>query len=785
MSSGYLYRSELIARIRRALAEGPVVLWGPPGFGKTLLLKEIARAEGLPYRTHASFHPGALDLEAPPPAFHPRQIVALPQRPAVPPEVSLFGPEALAFTPDEVRALARQLSAQELAKKAIERLGGWPVLVRRGLEAAVADPAEEPLRGLIESFLNALKPSARALLPLLLVELPEAAWRNAGFSEPLDELLTGGWVQGGQRVRPLPALGLYLQATQGTPPYAQVADAIAEALTLDPEAAFLAYLAYRRPEAGQAFELLAERLLPEGAFNRLVEAWDRLPPEFRTPKGALFVAQAERSRGHLDAALALARWAAGFPETYAEAKDVEGTVLIHLGRYRDAARAFKAGLAHAEPAQKARMLTGLGAALIRDGRYQEAAEVLKQAIEACPAADVYVLARAEQNLGIALHHLGHLEQAVAAYREALKLKENQGPLTQANTLLSMGEALRLLGRFEEAHRVLKEALKKAEASGEYRAISYSALNLGDLYTDAGWLEDAEAAYRRAERALRAAEDRYGLGLLHLGRARLYRKQKARALARNELAQAEAVFKDGGSPAELAEVYLERARLGGPARRRWIERALTEARATGSQRLLAWAKAEAVLAGQRGEEDAAFAARYALAEDLPMLLNPRFLPVWAQAGPTGQAVLEQLALGTGVVRVFSLGRLEIRREEREIHLPTAKELWVLLFLWLRPEEDPRTLFPEAKNPAKRLQVAIHHLRTALGEDWVRSKSGRYRSSPLPGTWWDLGVLEAALPHRALPPIRELIASLNRGPFAPGAPFQRERRRLKRRLRQALP
>jgi len=784
MFGGYLYRSELIARIRRALAEGPVVLWGPPGFGKTLLLKEVAREVGLTYRTRPDSQPGAYDLAVFPKTFFPGQLVALPERPPAVPELTLFGPEALAFTPQEVRELARRLGAGARFEAAARWLGGWPALVRRGLEAGAVDPAEEPLRGLLEGFLERLGEEERNLLWLLQVELPEAAWRRAGQAVGLSRVLKGGWARGGRRVRPLPALLRYFAVVQGPPPFEAVQKAVEAALVLDPEAAFVAYLAYRRAEAGRAFELFAERLLPEGAFDRVVEAWDRLPPEFRTAKGALFVAQAERSRGHLDAALALARWAAREPGVYALAKDVEGSVLIHQGRYRDAARAFEDGLIHADPALKARMLTGLGAALIRDGRYREAVRVLRQAVEACPAADVDVLARAHQNLGIALHHLGHLEQAVAAYREALKLKENQGPLTQANTLLSMGEALRLLGRFEEAHRVLKEALKKAEASGEYRAISYSALNLGDLYTDAGWVEEAEAAYRRAERALAAAEDRYGQGLLHLGRGRLYRQRGARALAGAELVRAEAIFKEGGSPAELAEVYLERARLGGRGRRRWLKEALAAAEEVGSQRLLAWVRAERVLAGEGEAEEAAFAARYALEEDLPFLLSPRYLPVWAQAGEAGRAALERLALGAGAARVYSLGRLQVWREE-EVRLPTAKELWVLLFLWLRPGEDPTTLFSEAKNPAKRVQVAVHHLRSRLGEDWVRrTPEGGYAARPLPGVWWDAGLLETALPWARLGPVRELVAALYRGPLAPGAPFERERRRLSRRVRRAL-
>ncbi len=779
MASGYLYRSGLLERVVAVSKEAPVVLWGPPGFGKTLLLKEVARRLELPYRTEPEDAPAAYDLEKPPEAFVPGAVYALPARPRVGPEAVLLGPEALAFDEAEVRELARRLGVPRLARPAWEQLGGWPALVRRGLEQGVADPSEEPLRGYLEAHLAALPPDERELLWLLVLALPEPAWRRAGWGKALDALLERGWATARDgRVHPLPAVAHYLRAARGWPPYARVAGALEAARELDPEAALEGYLRYRRPEAGQAFERLAEHLLPRGAFDRLMEAWGRLPKTHRTPRGALQAARAERSRGRLESALALARSAIGEPGLRAEARDVEGSVLIHLGRYREAADAFREGLAHADDELRPRMLAGLGAALIRDGRFSEAVRVLERVVGGERPLDAPVLARAEHNLGIALHHLGHLERAVAAYQEALGLKADQGPLTQANTLLSMGEALRLLGRFEDAHRTLKSALEKAEEAREYRAIGYSALNLGDLYTDAGWFEAAAAAYRRAEEVLRLARDPYGLGLLFLGRGRLYRRRGARAAARHELNQAEAVLKEGGSPAELAEVYLERALLGGPGRRRWLKAAEAAARATESQRILARVWAERVLVGELGEEAAARAAAFALEEDPLLALEGRYLPVWAAGGDPGQALLERLALGFGRTQVYSFGETRIVREGETLRFPTSKEVWVLLHFWLRPGEDPAALFAGAKNPAKRLQIAVHHLRSRLGEDWVQTDAGGYRARPLPGVWWDAALFEAARPHAHLAPIRAFLRTLYRGPLAPGAPFSRERRRFAR-------
>ncbi len=774
MASGYLYRSGLVERVRQGLEEAPVVVWGPPGFGKTLLLKEVARAEGLPYRTEPGEGPGAYDLAAPPPGLAPGQLVALPARPAEPDGAVLVGPEALAFGEAEVAELARRVGAPRLAREAVRSLGGWPLLVRRGLEAGRVNPAAEPLRGYLEAWLARLDALAEALWALTL-PLPEAAWRRAGAGAAIDALLAGGWLVPGERLGVRTAAARYLAATRGRPPWGAVAGAVAAAVELDPEAALEAYLAYRREEAGPAFERVAEALLASAAYEKAVRLWRRLPKEARTPRGALLVARAERSLGRLEAALALARRATSDPGVFVEARDVEGSVLILLGRYREAARAFSLALERAPEDRRHRLLAGLGAALIRDGRYRQAAGVLERAVAAAKSGeDPLVLARAQHNLGIARHHAGYLEEAVAAYREALALKGAMGPLTQANTLLSMGEALRLLGRFEEAHRVLKEALEKAEASREYRAVGYSALNLGDLYADAGWWERAEAAYLRAEAALHPTGDRYGEGLLALGRARVRRGQGAPASALRLLEAAEAALKEGGSPAELAEVYLERARLCPDRAPALLAEAEAMAAEAGSRRLLARIRAERVLLGTAGDEAALYAAGYALEEDLPLLLDLRYLPVWAraaEAGPAGRALLEELALGRGTTRVRSLGGVRIEREG-PLGFPTSKEPWVLLFLWLRPGDDPRGLFAAAKNPDKRLQIAVHHLRRVLGEDWVERTAGGYRARPLPGVWWDAAVFRAAARARQ-PRLVELARRVYQGPLAPGAPFEKER------------
>jgi hypothetical protein len=122
--------------------------------------------------------------------------------------------------------------------------------------------------------------------------------------------------------------------------------------------------------------------------------------------------------------------------------------------------------------------------------------------------------------------------------------------------------------------------------------------------------------------------------------------------------------------------------------------------------------------------------------------------------------------------------------------TRKEPWVLFALWLggpaSAEALAERLFAGAKNPRKRVQVAVHHVREALGEAWIRWEGELYRAAPLPGTWWDAGLLERLVAAGDRVPAwgrdawHEALRVLHRGPLLPGAPFDAERERVARGL-----
>ncbi len=801
MAEGYVYRKVLLDRIILAMRQSPVVLWGPPGFGKTLVLREIARERDIPYREQEGDEPGVYDLLRPPERWRPGQVVALRRRPAGAHEFVLFGPQALAFEIEEAREMARRLKAGRDWRKVWERLGGWPVLVRQAFEHGASYPHEEPLRSWMEALLVRLAPKEREVLGLLRFEPSElAAWR-ALDSAALTALLERGFVRPHEgRLRLLPALANYLAETEPLPPFA-VAERLlnAEETLGDPEAALEGYLRYGAPRASDVFVRAAALWNREGRAEKTVSYWNRLQVIDAQPEAYLAVAEAEYLGGRLQRSLGLYEHVAARHsdrKKRAEALLGLGTVRVRLGRYEEAVEAFREAAKHATPEQQCRAEASLGGALVRIGRYAEAARVLEHARTSAAGVDPRVEARAQHNLGIAYHHMGLLPEAITAYTSSLQIRGEDEPLARANTLLSLGEALRLTGRWEEAERTLKEARRVAEASGEYRSLGYSYLNTGDLYVEAGWLEEAGESYRLAQDLLVPSEDLYGIGLVELGMGRMYARMGRLREAEWRFRKALENLKDGGSPAEHASVWIEQSRLlGDEEAARLLERAESAAKEMGARRVALQARLERLariapeFSAQEVEEVSVEVVKL---EALPLLLSPHLVPIWLAAGAAaegGALVYERLVWGWGAVRVHSLGAVRIMRES-PVEFFTSKEPWVLFALWLRGPSDPEKLaewlFPDARNPRKRVQIAVHHVREALGEPWIRRREGAYVADPLPGTWWDLAVLRAALagyekvPDWAAEAREKALKQLNGGPLLPGTPFKEEREQVQREL-----
>jgi len=775
----------------RELRERPVVLWGPPGFGKTLLLKEVARARDLPYREEWSAEVAVYDLKKPPPEWIGGQLLAMRRKPEVPGNVLLLGPEALAMTEEEAREMNRHLGAGRAWRKTWERLGGWPLLLRRAYEAGAERPHEEPLRSWIKSFLARLTPQQRQTLELLRFAPSEQAARRVLPLEELETILARGLALPREgRLRLLPALANYLEETTALPPL-RLAKPLLEAENEfgSQEVALEGYLNYHEPEAQQVFVEAAPGWNRSGEVAKTIGYWERLKDMDVDPAVYLPVAEAEYLSGRLERALGLYRYAVERvkdDEGLTEALLGVGTVLVRLGRYEQAEEAFSRAQAHATEQQRRRAEASLGGALIREGKYEEAARVLRRArIVTQEAGQAKVEARAQHNLGIAYHHMGLINEAIAAYRASLALRRDAPSLERANTMLSLGEALRLVGRWEEAHRVLRRANEVAEASGEYRALGYTLNNLGDLYVEANWLEEAEGSYQGALEILEPSQDRYGVGLVQLGLGRMYVRAGRPREAFWRYERALENLEEGGSSAELASVWINQAELlEGYEAVALLERAEAAAREVGARRVALRARLDK-LARRLPDIDLAdvekAAAETLKLEALPFLLEPRYAPIWLsgqKSGDAGALVFERLVHGWGTVRFYTLGQDRVMRE-RVVEFFTRKEPWVLYALWLfgpqGADELAERVFPDAKNPRKRVQIAVHHVREALGEDWIRFSGGVYRAEPLPGSWWDAAVLNSIeesadrLPSWAAGAVEAARKVLKRGDLLPGSPF----------------
>lgn len=791
MAGGYVYRKQLVERILSELRERPVVLWGPPGFGKTLLLKEVARARDLTYNNEWSGEPGVYDLPQPPEEWVGGQLLAMRRKPEVPENVLLLGPEALALGEEEAREMSRHLSAGRAWRKTWERLGGWPLLLRRAYEAGAERPHEEPLRSWIKSFLARLTPPQRQVLELLRLEPGEQAARRALASEDLETILARGLALPREgRLRLLPALAHFLEETTALPPLELARPLLAaESEFGSREVALDGYLKYHEPEALVVFMEAAPRWNRAGEASKTVAYWERVQDLETGAAAYLPVAEAEYLSGRLERALGLYRYAverAADDEKLTEALLGVGTVLVRLGRYEQAEEAFRRAQAHATPQQRRRAEASLGGALIRAGKYEEAARVLRRTRSVTQeTGEATVEARAQHNLGIALHHMGLISEAITAYRASLALRREASSLERANSLLSLGEALRLVGRWEEAHRLLRQACEVAETSGEYRALGYTRINLGDLYVDAGWLEEAEASYQGAIEILEPSQDRYGVGLVQLGLGRMYVRAGRPREAWWRYERALENLEEGGSSAELASVWINQAELlEGDEAVALLERAEAAARKVGARRvalraglgMLARALPEATREAVEQAADEVLQL-----EALPFMIEPAFAPIWVSARASGEAgalVFERLVHGWGSVRFYTLGQERVMRE-RAVEFFTRKEAWVLYALWVygpqSADELSQRVFPEAKNPRKRVQIAVHHVREALGEDWIRFSGGVYQAAPLPGSWWDAAVLRSLqegadrLPDWAEGAMEEAVRILQRGEFLGGSPL----------------
>ncbi|MCA1726742.1 MAG: tetratricopeptide repeat protein [Actinobacteria bacterium] len=246
----------------------------------------------------------------------------------------------------------------------------------------------------------------------------------------------------------------------------------------------------------------------------------------------------------------------------------EAGVARRAGRYPDAlrwltrARGLLRGPLDAEAtAILAQVSVWSGQIRQEQGRVPEAVRWLERAVgEAEAAHDLDALAHAYYALDLAALNLGTLREPAMSYK-AITIYEHLGDLGgQANVLNNLGGFAYYEGRWDEAVALYERGRAAREKTGDSVNAAFGTVNVGEIRSDQGRLEEAEPLLRQALQVWRAAGYRsgvaYALGQLARAASRSGRHDEAIRM----FDEARALAREIGSEFELAEATL--ARPGG-------------------------------------------------------------------------------------------------------------------------------------------------------------------------------------------------------------------------------
>jgi DNA-binding CsgD family transcriptional regulator/tetratricopeptide (TPR) repeat protein len=263
-------------------------------------------------------------------------------------------------------------------------------------------------------------------------------------------------------------------------------------------------------EAGVAAERVYAFAEAQRQFERALELWERAGPPRQQPGGVLDktellarAGEAAANAGAADRAVALHRAARAEVAPAADpllAAQLTERLAFHLrvaGRpgafeaYQEAVR-----LVPAEPsAARARVLAGLGQALMLRARFTEAASVCTEAIAVAGEVGAPVVeAHAMTSLGTAIARLGETDRGLAYLEEARRRGAELGAAKdEARACVNLSDLLDDLGRLEEAVAVATEGIEVASAAGLRR--TFGAFLAGNaaasLYHLGRWDETVE------------------------------------------------------------------------------------------------------------------------------------------------------------------------------------------------------------------------------------------------------------------------------------------------------
>jgi class 3 adenylate cyclase/tetratricopeptide (TPR) repeat protein len=209
---------------------------------------------------------------------------------------------------------------------------------------------------------------------------------------------------------------------------------------------------------------------------------------------------------------------------------------------------------------RARMRSTLGGVRNRQGRYPEAAAACRQAItEAETVGELSALAHAFYGLDLALVQSGSPAEPTHSWR-AIEIYEQIGdPEHEFIALNNLGGIAYLKGRWDDGVELYTRAGRCAERAGRQADAAFIDCNIGEIMSDQGRLDEAEAHLNRARQLWRATGDRYAAyAEILLGRLLMRRGRHRQALPMLEQAASELRRFGIGVYADFAQALIAEA-----------------------------------------------------------------------------------------------------------------------------------------------------------------------------------------------------------------------------------
>jgi len=477
-----------------------------------------------------------------------------------------------------VRAAAgdRPLSDEELAA-VMERGAGNPLFLQElagGKEHADEEELPETVQALVAARIDKLSPGDRALLrwaSVLGVSFSGAAiadvlegetdvaaaseaWERLGEFVEMDPHVPGGFRFRHALIRDAAYEGLSFRRRRDL--HSRVGDVIerwqgedaAELLSLhflraerwpeawhySVEAGIRAWEKYANVEAAQFFERALEihERVPDLPARETARVWEALGD------ARMRMAQYEPAA---DTFRTARRTYPGDRVEQARLIQKEAIAPLRLSRYPQALRLLTKALRMVESveggaarAQRARLLSWYGTVLQNHRRSAEAVEWCRRAIaEAEKAGAEDALAQGFFILDWALQTLGRPEQAVYSQR-AIEIYERLGDLDRLGAALNnLGTFTYVAGRWNDALELWERAGDALMKTGNEAAATIMRLNIAEIRSDQGWLDEAGPVFRNVLEIRRAAANPLKIAeaasLLGRHEARLGNFEEARTL----------------------------------------------------------------------------------------------------------------------------------------------------------------------------------------------------------------------------------------------------------------